>query len=161
MPPRPTLEQRLAWHREHAGACGCRPPPPQIAALVALSAPQGADRPSLAQTVAVDERLQCRLMRSVMVFGPERMRLVKRTVVEDDIMDGAGGNKDAALHAGFDRFLEELKRSHEIGLEESRQIGFGATYETGPVRPQQGRVNQRVNALYQFASVSSVAELAR
>jgi hypothetical protein len=48
MPPRPTLEQRLAWHREHAGACGCRPPPPQIAALVALSAPQGADRPPVA-----------------------------------------------------------------------------------------------------------------
>jgi hypothetical protein len=34
MPKHPTLEQRLAWHREHARACGCRKPPPALAALL-------------------------------------------------------------------------------------------------------------------------------
>lgn len=30
MPEHATAEQRLAWHRAHAAACGCRPPPPDI-----------------------------------------------------------------------------------------------------------------------------------
>ena len=35
MPERPTLEQRLDWHREHAKHCGCRKPPAKLAALLA------------------------------------------------------------------------------------------------------------------------------
>jgi hypothetical protein len=35
MPKNATDEQRLAWHREHAAACGCRKPPPGIAAQLA------------------------------------------------------------------------------------------------------------------------------
>jgi hypothetical protein len=35
MPPKATFEQRVAWHREHARACGCRKPPPDIAARLA------------------------------------------------------------------------------------------------------------------------------
>jgi len=31
MPRNPTLEQRTAWHVEHAQACGCRPVPPRVA----------------------------------------------------------------------------------------------------------------------------------
>ena len=31
MPRKPTPEQRLEWHREHAVHCGCRKPPPDIA----------------------------------------------------------------------------------------------------------------------------------
>jgi hypothetical protein len=27
MPARPTLAQRIAWHREHARRCACRPVP--------------------------------------------------------------------------------------------------------------------------------------
>jgi hypothetical protein len=27
MPPRPTLEERLAWHEEHAKHCACREMP--------------------------------------------------------------------------------------------------------------------------------------
>jgi hypothetical protein len=38
MPPRATWEQRVAWHREHAAACGCRQPPPDIAAELARTA---------------------------------------------------------------------------------------------------------------------------
>jgi hypothetical protein len=34
MPKNPTLEQRLAWHREHAEHCDCRKPPPKLAALL-------------------------------------------------------------------------------------------------------------------------------
>ncbi|MEN4903241.1 hypothetical protein [Luteimonas sp. TWI1437] len=30
MPEHATAEQRIAWHRAHAAACGCRPPPPNI-----------------------------------------------------------------------------------------------------------------------------------
>lgn len=35
MPAKATFEQRLAWHREHVRACGCRKPPPDIAAILA------------------------------------------------------------------------------------------------------------------------------
>jgi len=31
MPGHPTLAQRIAWHREHARACGCRPMPRLVA----------------------------------------------------------------------------------------------------------------------------------
>ena len=31
MPPRATLDQRIAWHRAHARACGCRPIPQRVA----------------------------------------------------------------------------------------------------------------------------------
>lgn len=30
MPPRATLAQRVAWHRQHAKHCGCRPIPPGV-----------------------------------------------------------------------------------------------------------------------------------
>ncbi|WP_210493981.1 hypothetical protein [Patulibacter sp. SYSU D01012] len=37
--PRPaTPAQRLDWHREHAAACGCRQPPPDIVALLRAGA---------------------------------------------------------------------------------------------------------------------------
>lgn len=32
MPPKATFEERVAWHREHVRECGCRQPPPDIAA---------------------------------------------------------------------------------------------------------------------------------
>lgn len=34
MPPKPTRRQRVEWHAEHAGACGCREVPPNLAADV-------------------------------------------------------------------------------------------------------------------------------
>lgn len=30
MPKRPTEAERIAWHRAHAAACGCRPIPPRL-----------------------------------------------------------------------------------------------------------------------------------
>lgn len=30
MPKNASLEQRIAWHREHAVACGCRPVPEKV-----------------------------------------------------------------------------------------------------------------------------------
>ena len=35
MPPKATLEQRLAWHLEHAQHCGCREMPASIRAELA------------------------------------------------------------------------------------------------------------------------------
>ncbi len=35
MPKRPTLAQRIAWHREHVRQCGCRPMPRSIAGAIA------------------------------------------------------------------------------------------------------------------------------
>jgi len=32
MPKNPTLDQRIAWHAEHALHCGCRPIPANLAA---------------------------------------------------------------------------------------------------------------------------------
>jgi hypothetical protein len=41
MPARPTLAQRLAWHREHARRCACRPIPPAL-----LEHLRASDRPA-------------------------------------------------------------------------------------------------------------------
>lgn len=35
MPPKATLAQRIAWHQDHAQACGCRPVPASIQAAMA------------------------------------------------------------------------------------------------------------------------------
>jgi hypothetical protein len=32
MPRNPTLQQRIAWHKEHAQHCACRPFPAKLAA---------------------------------------------------------------------------------------------------------------------------------
>ena len=37
MPERATLAQRVAWHREHALHCACRPMPRAIAAAIAAA----------------------------------------------------------------------------------------------------------------------------
>ncbi|MBN8995890.1 MAG: hypothetical protein J0H63_06725 [Rhizobiales bacterium] len=34
MPRRATLDQRIAWHLAHSGACGCRPIPGRLAAEI-------------------------------------------------------------------------------------------------------------------------------
>jgi len=34
MPQNPTRNQRIAWHAEHADACGCRPVPADLEADV-------------------------------------------------------------------------------------------------------------------------------
>jgi hypothetical protein len=35
MPPKATLAERVAWHDEHARACGCREIPPKLREAVA------------------------------------------------------------------------------------------------------------------------------
>ena len=40
MPEHATFEQRVAWHREHAEACGCRRPPAEIAAILSGERPE-------------------------------------------------------------------------------------------------------------------------
>ena len=35
MPARPTLEQRIVWHIEHAAHCDCRPLPDKLKAEIA------------------------------------------------------------------------------------------------------------------------------
>jgi len=36
MPARATLAERIAWHRRHAKACGCRPMPATVVRAIAL-----------------------------------------------------------------------------------------------------------------------------
>lgn len=35
LPKRATLDQRIAWHTEHARACGCRPIPESVTNAIA------------------------------------------------------------------------------------------------------------------------------
>jgi hypothetical protein len=34
LPRNASKEERLAWHKEHARVCACRPPPPSILAEI-------------------------------------------------------------------------------------------------------------------------------
>jgi hypothetical protein len=34
MPPKPTLEQRIQWHREHQKHCACRETPKSLSAYI-------------------------------------------------------------------------------------------------------------------------------
>ncbi len=46
MPQRPTPEQRMRWHVEHAQACSCGPIPPTLqAAILELQAGRRSARP--------------------------------------------------------------------------------------------------------------------
>ena len=44
MPKNPTHEQRLEWHREHVRNCGCRKPPPKLAATLEADGAARAER---------------------------------------------------------------------------------------------------------------------
>ncbi len=48
MPPRATLDQRVAWHVAHAKACGCRPMP----ATVVAELKRRGRRPAAAKRIA-------------------------------------------------------------------------------------------------------------
>lgn len=45
MPRNASLEQRIAWHREHQEACACRPIPPKLAAQMAAKSPRQESKP--------------------------------------------------------------------------------------------------------------------
>ena len=49
MPPNPTAEQRIAWHRAHGIHCGCRPIPDSLRVFIRRPAssvqPAGPRRP--------------------------------------------------------------------------------------------------------------------
>ncbi|MBN9036546.1 MAG: hypothetical protein J0H53_10775 [Rhizobiales bacterium] len=48
MPKNPTVEQRIAWHREHAQNCNCREMPESIRKLIETGtgkAPAGPEAP--------------------------------------------------------------------------------------------------------------------
>jgi hypothetical protein len=51
MPKRATLEQRLAWHREHQAACACRPVPETLRQRLAAPEQPALD-PAFAPVVA-------------------------------------------------------------------------------------------------------------
>lgn len=46
MPLNPTREERVAWHAEHAAACGCRPVPDSLAAEVKALSKKSSNRTS-------------------------------------------------------------------------------------------------------------------
>lgn len=55
MPAKPTPAQRIAWHRAHAAACGCRPVPSGLVAEMArqdAGAPLDQGRRASASTLA-------------------------------------------------------------------------------------------------------------
>jgi len=45
MPPNPTRDQKIAWHAEHAVACGCRPVPADLMSDVEAMARRKHRRP--------------------------------------------------------------------------------------------------------------------
>jgi hypothetical protein len=57
MPKRATLEQRVAWHREHQVACACRPVPATLRQRLAAPAPvrrQAPGKPAAPEKRALD-----------------------------------------------------------------------------------------------------------
>jgi predicted DNA-binding protein (MmcQ/YjbR family) len=64
MPRRPSRAERLAWHREHAARCGCRPIPAKLAPLLKAAPATRAKAPpkrpaSAAATRADHKRGRC------------------------------------------------------------------------------------------------------
>jgi len=53
MPKNPTLEQRLAWHKEHSQNCQCRPLPPNLVAEI-----HAADQPRTGQPLRPTHRIR-------------------------------------------------------------------------------------------------------
>src|SRR6516165_9582352 len=78
----------------------------RVSQAVNAGRPQGADRPVLAQTVAVDERLQRRLVGAVVAGRPQWVRLVQGPVVQDHLMDRTRRNEDEPLDTALHGRLE-------------------------------------------------------
>src|SRR5687768_15099078 len=76
--------------------------------------PQGADRITLAQTEAVDELFDGRLMGAVMAERPGGMRLVQRAVRQDLLVNGAGRNEDESAHFCRTSGLDQLQRAEDV-----------------------------------------------
>ena len=125
--------------------------PGRVGQAVDAGRPQGADRPALAQAVAVDERLQRRLVRPVMARRPQRVGFVQRPVGQDHLVDGAGGDEHEARHTGLEGGLEELQRAGEVDAEEDVGRTVTAAAPIARAFPLHGRVDHGVRAPDQFA----------
>jgi hypothetical protein len=44
LPKNATLDQRIAWHREHQKRCACRPIPPTLLKRIASASPRRGKR---------------------------------------------------------------------------------------------------------------------
>src|SRR5688572_12946135 len=88
------------------------------------SRPQRADCIAHTQTIAVDELLDGRLVRTIVARRPRRMIFVERSIVENLLMDGTGRNENKAVNTSLACRFDELKRAHNISLDELDKITF-------------------------------------
>src|SRR5207302_1943774 len=123
--------------------------------------PQGADGPALSQAKAVDEFLQRRLVSAIMAGGPQRVSLVQRAIVQDYLVDGAGGNEHATGNAHCDGALEELEGTREVDAEENLGIAVAANAAVTRTLPLDGRVDESVRSSNQLTRGVRIAELPR
>src|SRR5206468_2440030 len=85
-----------------------------------------ADGKALAEPVTVHERLDGRLVGTVVALGPERMGLVERAIREDPVVHGTRGDEDESADLRRSRRLDEAESSCDIGLNEVDQVSLGA-----------------------------------
>lgn len=88
--------------------------------------PYGANRKALAKPIAVDELLDRRFVGTVVTGGPGGMSLVQRPVVENPLVDGAGGDENEPPNLGLSGCLDQLQSTEDILLGELQQVPLPA-----------------------------------
>ena len=121
--------------RRHSTALALRDGLDQVEPLAALDRPgdavdagrpQRTDRVALAKAVAVDELLDGRLVGAVVTGGPGGMGLVQGPVVENLLVDGAGGDEHETPDIGMPGCLDQLQGAEDVLLDELQHVALAA-----------------------------------
>jgi len=105
MPAKATLDQRIAWHREHRFHCACRPAPPAIQPY--LTAPNPTPLPGRV------------LMVRPAAFGYNPETAASNAFQQNTHHSDAGGK----ARAEFDRFVEALREANvQVEVAEDERV---------------------------------------
>jgi hypothetical protein len=152
MPKNATLEQRIAWHREHQKHCSCRPMPPKLRAQM----PPASSSPTKLKTRQAKEKRNDQAARCDPRFAP----VVDAFANERHVTYGGKGfgssglkvhGKLFAMISSKGKFVAKLPRDR---VDELVRLGKGEYFDPG-----HGRLMKEWIAL--DGATSSWVELAR
>src|SRR5207248_3093127 len=115
----------------------------------------------LAEPVAMDEFFESGLVGAVVSGRPERMSLSQRPVIEDPLVDGAGGNEDAAANAPIKGGLKKPQRADEVDAEENLRGAMTAAAPVARTLPLDRCVNQGIHLIDQCGRRRRFTQLVR
>src|SRR5215471_9106548 len=118
-----TLEQRIAWHRDHQSGCGCRAVPPKLASLLKSNADGSGAASALRRLLSGGDR------RSIARSNRARTRIQARPQLVAEVARLAG-DEDWLISMRSMDLLEKLAHQNPAWIEPHKRLFIGPLAES-------------------------------